>query len=253
MSGGGGSWGHGPPHPVRGYALTMTTATPESAPAADDRPEAARPLRADARRNRERVLTAAAEVFAAVGPDASVAEIAKRAGVGAGTLFRHFPTKHDLLLAALERGFDEVAAALAHADTLDDPWDGLVHVLTACAEVQSRDRAFLESVGPELFREPSLQRRNQERMEHLAVIIERAQAAGQARPDLRAEDVPFLLSAVGGATGKCGAAASLSPDLWRRYLGIVLDGLRPAGATPLPVPAPTLAELTAVCQASIGD
>jgi AcrR family transcriptional regulator len=225
----------------------VSLGSPGGANEADD---AARPMRADARRNRERVLAAATEVFAEQGADASVAEIARRAGVGAGTLFRHFPTKHDLLLASLELGFDDVQAAIAHAETLDDAWEGLVHVLTACAEIQARDRAFLESVGPELFQEPSLQRRNNERMAHLTMLIERAQAAGLVRDDLRAEDVPFLLCAVGGATGKCGGGAALAPDLWRRYLGIVLDGMRPAAATPLPVAAPTLAELTASCTSS---
>ena len=222
----------------------MSTVSSGSALEADDLVCAVRPLRADARRNRERVLAAATTVFAEQGADASVAVIARRAGVGAGTLFRHFPTKHDLLLASLESGFDDVQAAIAHAETLEDPWAGLVHVLTACAEIQARDRAFLQSVGPELFHEPSLQRRNDERMADLATLIGRAQAAGLVRDDLRAADVPFLLCAVGGATGKCGAGAT-APDLWRRYLGIVLDGIRPAAASPLPVPPPTLAELTA--------
>lgn len=119
-------------------------------------------------------------------------------------------------------------------------------MLTTWASIQARDRAFLESVGPDVFCEPSLQRLNAERM---TTLTERAQAAGEVREDLRVEDIPFLLCAVGGATGKCGAGAT-APDLWRRYLRIVLDGIRPAAASPLPVPAPTLAELTASCKAS---
>lgn len=228
----------------------MSTVAAGGATGSDGIEDAARPLRADARRNRERVLAAATVVFAEQGAEASVAEIARRAGVGAGTLFRHFPTKHDLLLASLELGFDDVQAAVAHAETLDDAWEALVHVITVCAEIQARDRAFLESVGPELFREPSLQRRNNERMAHMEALVERARAAGLVRDDLRAEDLPFLIAAVGGATGKCGSGAAIAPDLWRRYLGIVLDGLRPAAASPLPVAAPTLAELTASCKAS---
>lgn len=230
----------------------MSTVTRESAPEQGDAEDIVRPLRADARRNRERVLAAATEVFAEQGADASVAEIARRAGVGAGTLFRHFPTKHDLLLATLELGFDDIQSAIVEAEGIEGGWDGLVHVLTVCAEIQSRDRGFLESVGPELFREPSLQRRNRERMDSLGALLERARAAGLVRDDLRAEDIPFLLSAVGGATGKCTSGGDISPDLWRRYLGIVLDGMRPAGASPLPVPAPTFAQLTASCQAAAG-
>ncbi|HEX8102098.1 MAG TPA: TetR/AcrR family transcriptional regulator [Solirubrobacteraceae bacterium] len=211
-----------------------------------------RPQRADARRNRERLVAAATEVFAERGADAGVAEIARRAGVGAGTVHRHFPTKHELLLAALERRFDELQRALAHAETMDDGWEGLVHVLTACAELQARDRGFLESVGPELFGEPRLQARNAEYMASIEALIARTQRAGLVRHDLAAEDLPFLISAVGGATAKCGGT-SLSPDLWRRYLGIVLDGIRPAGATELPVPAPTMTQLTATCRAAATD
>ncbi|MCW3041618.1 MAG: transcriptional regulator, TetR family [Solirubrobacterales bacterium] len=219
---------------------------PANRPGAEDGADAVRPLRADARRNRERVLAAAAEVFAEQGADASVAEIARRAGVGAGTLFRHFPTKHDLLLATLELALQSLEDAIGHAEALEDPWESIVHVVTACAEIQARDRGFLESVGPELFLEPRLQRSHHAKMTRLAALIERAQAAGRIREDLRAEDIPFLLYAVGGVTGQCCSATAVSPDLWRRYLGIVLDGLRPAAASPLPVPAPTPAELTAL-------
>jgi hypothetical protein len=87
-------------------------------------------------------------------------------------------------------------------------------------------------------------------MASLQLLLERAQDAGLVRDDLRAEDLPFLLSAVGGATGKCGAGGEISPDLWRRYLGLVLDGMRPAGASPLPIPAPTFEQLTASCAAT---
>jgi AcrR family transcriptional regulator len=228
----------------------MSTIPVESGREAPFEDETVRPLRADARRNRERVLAAATAVFAEEGADASVAEIARRAGVGAGTLFRHFPTKHDLLLATLQQGFDDISAAMREAEAMDDAWEGLVHVLTVCGEIQSRDRGFLESVGPELFREPSLQRRNAERMDDIRRLVDRAKAAGLVRDDLRAEDVPFLLSAVGGATGQCAVGRDIAPDLWRRYLGIVLDGMRPAGASPLPVAAPTFEQLSAQCIAA---
>lgn len=206
-----------------------------------------RPLRADARRNRERVLAAASQVFAEEGIEANVAEIARRAGVGAGTVFRHFPTKHDLLLATLELGFVEVQTAIDDALEMDDRWQALVHVMTICAEIQARDRGFLDAVGPELFSEPTLQLRNEERTALLRRVVEQAREAGVVRDDLRAEDLPFLLRALGAATKTCGHE-SVTPDLWRRYLGIVLDGLRPDGATPLPVPAPTLEQLTARCR-----
>lgn len=211
-----------------------------------------RPLRADARRNRERVLEAASQVFAEEGIEASVAEIARRAGVGAGTIFRHFPTKHDLLLASLDVGFDEVQVAIDDALEMADPWQGIVHVMTVCAEIQARNRGFLDAVGPELYAEPSLQLRNEERTALLGRVVDRAREAGAVRDDLRAEDLPFLLRAIGAATKTCGNENVGPSGLWRRYLGIVLDGLRPEGTSALPVPAPTLEQLTAACRLDHG-
>lgn len=209
---------------------------------------AERPLRADALRNRAKVLAAARTAFAEGGPDVAVSEILKLAGVGSGTLFRHFETKHDLLLAVLEQTFDELGELLAGAMGAEDPWEGLVQLLTATAEFQARDQAFLASVGPELFAEDSLKQRNAQMMEQMGGLIARAKAAGVVRDDLAAEDLPFIISAIGGSTQQCApsAAVGVSPDLWRRYLGIVLDGLRPQGATPLPEPAPTVEQLMAI-------
>lgn len=210
-------------------------------------PDTERPKRADALRNRDRVLDAARIAFAQSGPDVAVSEILRIAGVGSGTLFRHFATKHDLLLAVLEQTFDDLAGSISEALALDDPWEALVQVLSTTAEVQARDQAFLQSVGPELFGEGSLRARNEQMMGQLGELVARAQAAGVVRPDLAAEDVPFIISAIGGATQQCTpAAAGTSPDLWRRYLGFVLDGLRPEGAHPISEPAPTLEQLMAI-------
>ncbi|MEV4422233.1 TetR/AcrR family transcriptional regulator [Patulibacter sp. NPDC049589] len=221
----------------------MSTEAPESVE---------RPMRADALRNRERVLAAAQEAFAEGGPDVAVAEIARRAGVGAGTLFRHFPTKQDLMLAVLDATFAGVVTAIDDALAMDDPWDALVQVLTATAEVQARDRTFLSAVGPELFGDEHFVRRNEAMMDGIAELLQRAQKSGVVRDDLAAEDLPFLLAALGGATEHCGGGNidGVSADLWRRYLGIVLDGLRPAGAHPLPIPAPTRKQLLATKAAS---
>lgn len=220
---------------------TLFGVTPETAKAED------RPLRADARRNRELILCAARQAFAEQGPDVAVAEILRIAGVGSGTLFRHFPTKQDLLLAVLVQTFDSLAEEVERALAIDDPWEALVQVLTLTAQMQSKDQAFLASVGPELFTEPSLQASNEEMMGRIGLVIERAQDAGVLRDDIRATDLPFLVSAIGGATDSCvGCQATGSPELWRRYLQIVLDGLRPGGASPLPEPAPTLEQLKAI-------
>lgn len=219
-----------------------------------DVPETERPRRADAQRNRDRVLEAARVAFAEHGPDVAVSEITRLAGVGSGTLFRHFATKHDLLIAVLDQTFDQLTGTVDHALAMDDPWDGLVHVLTSMAELQANNRLVLQSVGPELFGEERFLRRNEAMMDSLARILSRARAAGVVRDDLAAEDLPFVLAAIGGATQQCagtvaatGASGCVSfdPDGWRRYLGIVLDGLRPEGAHPLDGTAPTRAQLVA--------
>ncbi|WP_051471736.1 TetR/AcrR family transcriptional regulator [Patulibacter minatonensis] len=217
----------------------MTTEAPESG---------VRPMRADALRNRERVLCAAREAFAEGGPEVAVAEIARRAGVGAGTLFRHFPTKRDLLVAVLDVTFESMAGMVEEATALDDPWESVVRVLTVTAEIQARDRTFLQSVGPELYGDEHFVRRNEAMMNAIAALIARAQAAGVVRADLAPEDVPFLVSAVGGTTEHCGGGVigGVSPELWRRYLGLILDGLRPEGAHELAESAPTREQLLAL-------
>jgi AcrR family transcriptional regulator len=214
-------------------------------PEAPDAPE--RPLRADAVRNRELLLAAAREAFAEGGPDVAVRTIAKRAGVGPGTLFRHFPTKRDLLVAVLDGAFAGMAASIDEGLAAEDPWEGLVHVLTATAELQSRDRTVLEAAGPELFGDEHFRRRMDGMMEGIARIIVRGQEAGAVRDDLTPEDLPFIVAALGGATEHCAPLeGDVPPGLWRRYLGLLLDGLRPEGAHPLPARAPTHEQLLAV-------
>jgi AcrR family transcriptional regulator len=221
----------------------VTTEAPES-------PE--RPLRADAARNRELVLAAAREAFAEGGPDVAVREIARRAGVGPGTLFRHFPTKRDLLVAVLDEAFAAMAASVDEALAIDDPWDGLVHVLTSTAELQARDRTVLEAVGPELYGDEHFRLRLDGMQDGMRRLVERAQEAGVVRADLTVEDVPFVVAALGGATEYCTPLrGGCSPGLWRRYLGLVLDGLRPEGAHPLSGPPPTHEQLLAVKTAKV--
>src|SRR4051794_4588983 len=96
-----------------------------------------RPMRADGRRNRELVLAAARAAFAEGGPDVAVAEIAKRAGVGTATLFRHFATKDDLLTAVLQQIFEQIAQEINEAATVSDPWTSFVQAITAFAEMQA--------------------------------------------------------------------------------------------------------------------
>ncbi|MBB4663493.1 TetR/AcrR family transcriptional regulator [Conexibacter arvalis] len=192
--------------------------------------EAQRTLRADARRNRERVLAAASAAFAEEGFDVGVAAIARRAGVGTGTLFRHFPTKLELEVAVvLERaaGMSEnLQAALAEPD----PWEAFTTLMTRIVEQTSSDRCLGQATKPELLGDPRIQELQDELLRGVEEILRRGRDAGVLRRDVTAEDIPVLASAIGTTMERFRTS---QPELWRRYLGVVLDGLRADGAAPL--------------------
>lgn len=195
-----------------------------------------RPLRADAARNRALLLAAAAEEFAEHGLEASVADIARRAGVGKGTVFRHFPTKDDLIAAIV---LDRVAVLDALAERLSesaDPGDALLEFLTAAAQQrQQQDLSFLQEAGEALPMVAEARTRMYRRIDQL---VDRARKSGAVRDDVTGTDVILLMCAPNYVAGYAGADAS--PDLWRRYLAIIFDGLRPQGAHALPEEAPVL-------------
>jgi len=201
-------------------------------------------LRADALRNRRRVLDAAAVVFAERGLDAGVDEIARRAGVGHATVFRRFPTK-EALVAALLLDRMQVVLELAESLVEEEPADGFRRFLEAAVEMQMSDRALFEAIGGRVPHGPALVSVQQRLLACVGVLLGRAQEAGAVRDDVTAEDVPFLAAAVSFAGGPC---ARFTPDVWRRYLAIVLDGLRPDGASPLPVAAPTAEQFLSACR-----
>jgi AcrR family transcriptional regulator len=192
-----------------------------------------RPLRADAARNRELLLAAAADEFAERGLDASVADIARRAGVGKGTVFRHFATKDDLLAAIV---LDRIDALRAVGDRLlgaADPGAALLEFLTAAADQrQQRDLSFLQEAG-ELS--PEVTRVRAELFQTVHDLVGRARAQGSVRADVTGADVILLMCAPNYVTSYVPDAP---PDLWRRYLAIIFDGLRAEGAHPLPGPPP---------------
>ena len=172
-------------------------------------------MRADAARNRGRLLEAAAAAFAEQGLEVPVAEVARRAGVGPGTLFRHFPTKDDLIAAIIE---ERIASLLAIADeglADDDPWAGLERFLRGGAGMHAADRGLMNAIKHRALGNPCLDSCRADLLGRVTALVERAQRAGVLREDFAGPDVPVLLSAIGG-----------SGDGWERYLGIVLDGLR---------------------------
>ncbi|WNM38322.1 helix-turn-helix domain-containing protein [Micromonospora halotolerans] len=192
-----------------------------------------RPLRADAARNRRLLLAAAADEFAERGLDASVADIARRAGVGKGTVFRHFATKDDLLAAIVLDRIDALNAVGEQLLDAADPGLALLEFLTVAADQQQqRDLSFLQEAG-ELNADVIRARERMFRTVHK--LVDRARQHGAVRGDVTGADVILLMCAPNYVTSYVPDAP---PELWRRYLSIIFDGLRPQGAHPLPHPPP---------------
>jgi AcrR family transcriptional regulator len=174
-----------------------------------------RPLRADARRNREALVAAAREVFGAKGVDAPLDEIARRAEVAIGTLYNRFPTRADLVEAAFLPTLDEAQAVSEEALACEDPWEGFVLFVERSVLMQVTDRGFTQVCSQAFDPASELEKAKQANASRIARIITRAQEAGALRPDFRGEDLAVVF-----------AAAAATPD-WRRGLALVLDGLRP--------------------------
>jgi AcrR family transcriptional regulator len=191
-----------------------------------------RPLRADARRNRERVVAAARAVFSEHGRDAQMDDIARRAGVGVGTLYRHFPTKQALLAALIVDAFDRIAAEARGALADADPWEGFTRVLWFAAENLAGDRALSEAIASDVELPAGAVAGQAILTETVSELMRRAQAAGSLRPDTEIDDIPMLMCGVGMGQIK----GHRCPQPWRRHLSIVIDGLRASSASsPLPV------------------
>lgn len=192
-----------------------------------------RALRADAARNRDLLLAAAEDEFAQRGVDASVADIARRAGVAKGTVFRHFATKEQLIAAIVVQHIETLTAIAEGLLDAVDPGGALLEFLTAAADRrQQQDLTFLMSTSAE---DPGVTRVRNQLHDTIGSLVERARASGDVRPDITGTDVFLLICAPVHVIEYLPGAP---PDLWRRYLGIIFDGLRPAGASPLPGPVP---------------
>ncbi|WP_153427498.1 TetR/AcrR family transcriptional regulator, partial [Streptomyces alkaliphilus] len=202
---------------------------PPAAPPIGD-PRAGRARRADAERNRRAIIEAANAVLAEQGSAVDVREIARRSGVGMGTLYRHFPTKDDLLRTVLEGEFSTWAGA-AHraADETDDPRRALREFFENALEDRARHRAVVEHCGSAWTApEPDCTHLLTPVIDELRT---RALAAGALRPDVTTEDLTLLLAALGQVVQM---TADTCPRMWRRQLRICLDGLDPAHTEPLP-------------------
>jgi AcrR family transcriptional regulator len=188
----------------------------------DTEHEECRPLRADAARNRERILAAAAEVFAERGLDATLDDIAHHAGLGVGTVYRRFAGKEELIEALFEQAVHEVVVLAEKAEAMDDSWEGLVFFLERATEMQAQDLGLRDVILHSGYGRERVAVARSSIVPVVTRLIVRAQRDGHLRKDFVASDVPvieLMLSAVSVYT------STLAPDLWRRYLAIVLDGL----------------------------
>jgi AcrR family transcriptional regulator len=195
-----------------------------------------RPLRRDAARNRQRILLAAAEVFTERGLDATLDDVARRAGVGIGTVYRRFPGKEALVEVLFTDRIDEMVAAATKACAAPDPWDGLVSYLEYAAAAMAADTGLRQMVMFATYGRDRVTYAREQLRPVIGALVARAQEAGDLRKDFSATDVPliaFMLASVAEYAGE------IEPDLWRRYLAMVIDSLRPARAevTALPVAA----------------
>jgi AcrR family transcriptional regulator len=188
-------------------------------------------MRADARRNRERVLAAAEAVFAEMGLRASVEEVARHAGVGVGTVCRHFPTKQALVEAVLEAMYEALVDDARTA--LDDPDPGAAFrsFFVALARFQARHRALAEQMATAIDLPASARPTREALRSAITELVANAQAAGAIRSDIGPADVAMLFSGVAHTTV---VAGEIQPMLHERYVNVILDGLRPTEHTDLP-------------------
>jgi AcrR family transcriptional regulator len=196
---------------------------------AGDRPS----LRADAERNRVRIVESARAVFAEHGLGVGIDVVARRAGVGVGTIYRRFPTKEDLLQAIVDDSADRLVGRLEELGCAPGAWEAFAATAEHLAGQMARDRGFFEALQetPD-HRVISASARNRA-LAAVEPVLRRAQDASVVRGDVEPIDVLYVCANAGRVPSW---RAALEPDLWRRYLALALDGLRPQGAHALPHP-----------------
>jgi len=191
-----------------------------------DEEPAGRPMRADARRNYERLVDAARKVFADQGGGASMEAIAKQAGVGVGTLYRHFPKRIDVVEAVYRDDVDQLVGSAERGMSELGPWAALEAWLRAYVDYGRAKRTFLNELHEAFEKNPDLKPASRDRIWAACNrVLSRAQEAGQARSDIDGQDLMQLVSPM------C-MNSTLTVEQGERLLALVLDGLRPS--TPQP-------------------
>ena len=198
------------------------------------------PRRRDAQEHHDRLIAAAQREFAAYGVDASLEKIARDAGVAIGTLYRHFPTRLDLLMAAFKPRLQEFLDGAAKALEMDDPWEGFVCYLENLFGVQAGDRGFNDFLSRRFPGNADTERIHDQMCQQIEDVLTRAQEAGEARPDITQADIVNLIWSNGRMID---ATSTTAPNVWRRYLYLMLDAYRAERAHSLPEPPMTEKQL----------
>jgi AcrR family transcriptional regulator len=201
------------------------------------------PLRRDAQRNRDALTAAAREVFAQQGLGAALDEIARRAGVGNATLYRHFPTRAALIEAVFHDQLTRTRRLGEEARAGDDAWTGLTVYLEGVFAGLAADRGANDLMTTGIEGVTSLEELHAHNRETIGLLIDRAKAQSTMRADVTAEDLLLLLAALGRTVP---ALTSVVPNVWQRYLALLLDGLRAPSTGDLPAPPLTPAQLSDV-------
>ncbi|MGH3793279.1 MAG: TetR/AcrR family transcriptional regulator [Pseudonocardiaceae bacterium] len=206
-----------------------------------------RPLRRDAERNRLRILEAASKVFAQRGLEASLDEIAEHAGVGVGTVYRRFPGKDELVEALFEQKIGQVEALAEEAAAMPDGWQALTSFLERSVALQVADLGLRQVLLTHGSGRDRVARARARLAPLIGNLVIRAQSQGALRADVELPDISAILLMI---TSVAEYARGVNEDLWRRYLALILDGLR-AGpqCSPLPVDALSHSQLDQVMRA----
>ncbi|MBB5633292.1 AcrR family transcriptional regulator [Cryobacterium mesophilum] len=195
-----------------------------------------RPLRRDAQERRNKLIASAQREFAAQGVNASLEKIARDAGVAIGTLYRHFPTRLDLLLAAFTPRLEEFLDGATTALAVADPWNGFAAYLEHLFRMQAGDRGFNDFLSRRFPGNANTERIHDEMCQQIETVLTRAQDAGRARPDITQADIVNLIWSNGRIMD---ATRTAAPDAWRRNLHLMLDAYRAERAHPIPEPPMT--------------
>ncbi|GAA4683837.1 TetR/AcrR family transcriptional regulator [Frondihabitans cladoniiphilus] len=202
-------------------------------------------------RSHERLIEAAQLEFAVRGADASLEKIARGAGVSIGTLYRHFPSRLDLLVAAFEPRLQEFLDGAGEALAVDDPWEGFVSYLENLFRVQAGDRGFNDFLSRRFPGNAETERIHDLLCRQIDQVLARAQRAGRVRDDIALADIVNLIWSNGRMID---ATRATAPGAWRRYLHLMLDAYRAEAAHALPEPPMSQEQLyRAMVQLNEGD